>query len=117
MCVECEGRAGLGLDMSPHECGGDKQGRGSLRARFAQVSAASREVCAWHRVWRLPPLGENGETELPRECLGVLAHKSGERRGWGELALAAAGWGAWGHRGYRALVFFHIFTAHWQSWV
>lgn len=24
---------------------------------------------------------------------------------------------AGGHRGYRALVFFHIFTAHWQSWV
>lgn len=71
---------------------------------------------ASHRARGLPRRGVSACAQcLEPELLTreVLAHGLGEGGAGGSwLWLRQAG----GHRGYRAPVFFHIFTARWQSW-
>lgn len=85
---------------------GTVRATGLLRGR---ISGTLHELCAWQGAWGLPTWREHRETELPKGLTGIPAHKFGEGRiGVSCLCSQQAG-------GHRAPVFFHIFTAHWQS--
>lgn len=57
----------------------------------------------------------SGRSSTPRSCQESW-HTGLGKEGLGGLVLLPAGWEeAQGQQGHRAPVFFHIFTAHWQS--
>ena len=89
----CMGESQAGPDTSPQECGGDRQGRGSLRARGllrGWVSAALHEVCAWHRVWRLPTLQGSAGQGLER-----LSSPRSIQESWHTSLGKGGDWGDW----------------------